>query len=405
MHRKHFALCLKMVGVFCLVSWCCLTGGVAGTSSTEAEDFRTVIDHRGASVRIPTKIERVVTISDGLIEGVMTAVGVEDAIVGLGSSCIPRHWEYTYPTVGGEHYSYKQGMNTVTYLNPRFMDLPLAAESGTGINYETLASLHPDVVILRIGACMLGADDEKTQKSIRMIESLGLPIVVLRGPDMFDDPHLETLSREIRIIGDIFGKEDEASKLADYLARQVQEIERRTKGVQETDKPRVLLLGLSPKARDAGGAGHVRGMGTMESYFVEELVHARNAYGGKGAWNILGAEQIMAIDPDVIILITSWGYHPPRELYEAPYYRHLSGLKAVKNRRVTALPWTPCNCQRRLEYPIDAMVIAKAAYPDRFSDVDIASWLLEFYQNVYGVDKQTARALRSAQWMDWTTEG
>lgn len=69
-----------------------------------------------------------------------------------------------------------------------------------------------------------------------------------------------------------------------------------------------------------------------------------------------------------------------------------------------ALPWSPCNCDKRLEYPIDVMVMAKAAYPERFSDIELGDWLLDFYENVYGVNSTTAEGLRSAQWMDWTAE-
>jgi iron complex transport system substrate-binding protein len=50
------------------------------------------------------------------------------------------------------------------------------------------------------------------------------------------------------------------------------------------------------------------------------------------------------------------------------------------------------------------MIMAKAAYPERFADVDLNVWLLDFYQNVYGVDKKTAAQLRAVQWMDWITE-
>jgi iron complex transport system substrate-binding protein len=50
------------------------------------------------------------------------------------------------------------------------------------------------------------------------------------------------------------------------------------------------------------------------------------------------------------------------------------------------------------------MVIAKAAYPERFSDIDLNEWLLTFYQNLYSVDRQTAEGLREIQWMDWVAE-
>ncbi|CCK81334.1 hypothetical protein [Desulfobacula toluolica] len=37
-------------------------------------------------------------------------------------------------------------------------------------------------------------------------------------------------------------------------------------------------------------------------------------------------------------------------------------------------------------------------------DITFAAWLLDFCKNVYGVDNETAKKLRSVQWMDWTLE-
>ena len=103
----------------------------------------------------------------------------------------------------------------------------------------------------------------------------------------------------------------------------------------------------------------------------------------------------------MIILHTASGYHPALELYEAPYYEMLRDVDAVRKRRVAALPWSPCNCDKRLEYPIDVAVMAKTIYPEIFADFDLGAWLLDFYREVYGVDEETARGLKSAQWMDW----
>jgi iron complex transport system substrate-binding protein len=50
------------------------------------------------------------------------------------------------------------------------------------------------------------------------------------------------------------------------------------------------------------------------------------------------------------------------------------------------------------------MVIAKTAYPDKFTDIELSEWLLQFYENLYGVDEATAKGLRSVQWMDWTLD-
>ncbi|MCG8565293.1 MAG: ABC transporter substrate-binding protein [Desulfobacterales bacterium] len=375
-----------------------------GIARAATEGPHMVTDFWGRQVALPKKINRVVTISDGMIEGVMTRLGVSHTIVGLGSHCIPKSWDYTYPSVSGPETTYAGGMNPVTHLNPKFMELPLVSRAGTGINYEAVVALGPDLILLRMGSCSLSSGRDVAKKSMALLSALGIPVVVFQGPNTFDAPHHDTLGREIRLLGQIFNREERAEALARYLDAQVTLVKNRTRDIPEGEEKSILMLGLSPKARSQGGAAHVKGRDTLQTYFLEEVIHARNAYGGTGAWNILNTEQLLSMDPDGIILVTAWGYHPPSELYDAPYYQVLSGMRAVKNRAVAALPWTPCNCEKRLEYPIDLMVMATAAYPHRFADIDLGAWLLDFYQNVYGVDETTAKALRSCQWMDWTLE-
>lgn len=390
---------LLKLGLIVLACLCLLQG-----SGLAAEEMRTVVDSRGVEVQVPVQIDRVVTISDGLIESVMFVLGVEDMIAGVGSSCIQRVFNYTYPTADGKDYEYKDGMNPVTYLYPQVRDNPLVGKSGAAINYEMLSGLDPDLVILRVGSCTLQSmEDEGVQKTISTIEALGIPIIVLKGPPCFDEPDLSTISDEIRIIGKVFDKEDKAQELADYLESQTQVILERTKDIPESEQPTVLIFGASPTSRQSGGAGSVKGTDTIESYFIENIVHAKNAFHEAGSPTI-SAEQLLALNPDAIVLGTANGYHPPEELYSAPYYQNVAELSAVKNHRVYSFPWEPCNCAKRLEYPIDVMVIAKTAYPDRFEDIDLGEWLLLFYKKVYGVDDETARAMRSAQWMDWTVE-
>jgi len=383
-----------MLVIACL---CLISGAVC------ADEYRTVVDSRGTAVQVPLDIERVVTISDGLVEGVMTNLGVENKLVGLGTDCLPKLWEWEYPTVEGENYTL-EGMNTVNYLNPWIRDLPLVASYGMPPNYEMLVSLDPDVVIIRGGDCTFWTDEDSMQQAINTIDSLGIPLIVTYGPNTYDEPNMSIISEEIQIIGQVFGREEDAIALADYLESEVEFVRERTVDIPDDEKPRVLLFGLSPLSRDGGGAGDIEGIDTIESFFLEEIVNAKNAFQEPAYFKLVSAEHVLALDPDVIVLPTDWGYHPPRELYEAPYYQNLQELTAVKNRRVMALPWLPCNCDKRLEYPIEVMVMAKAAYPERFEDVNLAEWLLDFYQNVFNVDRETAEGLRTAQLMDWTLE-
>jgi len=371
------------------------------------EEYRIVTDMRGKEVKLPQTIERVVTMDDGLVESVMTILGESNKIVGLGSSCVQKTYKYTYPSVSGENHTCKNGRNTAGYMNPKFADLALVKESGAGINYETIASLEPDVVIIRVCSCCASwGREEGLDRDIGRIDALGIPVVVVYAPPCYDEPGIGTISEEIRVIGQTFNKEERAEEIIEVIESNVEMIKERTKDIPESEKPRVLALGLSPRSRSAGGAGNVRG--ATIAYYIEKIANAKNAYTIKTYTSDRGtvsAEQVLALNPDVLILPTSSGYHPPSELYTAPYYQNLQELEAVKNRRVWALPWTPCNCDAaRLEHPIDLMIIAKASYPERFADIKIHEWVLGYYQDLYGVDEAIAKELRSIQWLDWTVK-
>lgn len=375
------------------------------SSAADLNSTRQVVDSRGQTVKIPADPRRVVTISDALVEELMLVFGVQDRLVGIGSTCLIREFSYDYTAADGSTFTLAGGMNPARFLYPEVAELPLFVRPGTEVNYETLASLEPDLLIIDAGCCTLPwrTDREAMAQGLHRLETLGIPTVVLIGPNAGGDPSVEALSRVIRIVGELFEQQARAERLADYLEASVRDIAERAAAVPEQDRVSLLLLGLNPDLRRAGAVGYGYGTRDIQSYFVEELVHARNAFRGDHQ-AILNLEQILALDPDVIILPTANGYHPPRELYEVPYFRKLQLLRAVREHRVAALPWSPCNCDKRLEYPIDGMIMAKAAYPDRFEDVRLSDWLLSFYQSVYGVDAETAGGLLRAQWLDWTLE-
>ena len=364
----------------------------------------TVTDMRGVAVTVPDEPRAVATIDDGFVEEVMTHLGVIDRVRAIGSWSMKRDYRYTIPSRSGESREYR-GWSTMKYLHPWLDDLPCVnSPQGNIISYETLAAAEPDVVILRAGDTTVGTDREKVQKTIDTIEVLGFPLIVLYSPTWFRSSDLSGLKTEAGIIGELFGQRQKAEALADSLARTETLIRARTADIDEKEKVSVLLFGLRPDVRKKGGAGTVHGTDTPESYIMENVVHAKNAYRGRGSGVPMSAEQVYACDPDVIVLPTANGYHPPCELYEAPWYETLQELRAVRARRVYALPWTPMNASRRLEYPLDMLIIAKAAYPERFADISVYEFALRFYQDVYDVDEETARGLRSTQLLDWMAE-
>lgn len=364
-----------------------------------------VTDMRGVNVSVPDNLERIATISDGFVEGVMTHLGVIHKVTVIGSWSMKRDYKYSFTTVGGEEYTLR-GWNTMKYLHPWLNDLPcINSPQGNIINYETLASANPQLVILRVGDCTLrGANPESVEKTIGTIEALGIPLVVIFSPNYYNKAELSSMREEMRVLGDIFGQREKALKLFDYLDATEKMIRKRTASIKEKNKVSMLYLGLNPNVRKKGAAGSVSGVNTPESYIIEGIANAKNAFTGKGSGVIMSAEQLYSLNPDVIVLPTSNGYHPPRELYESPDFQILQELKAVKNKRVYAMPWSPMNCARRVEYPIDMMIIAKAAYPDKFKDIKVHTFVLQFYKDVYNVSDKDAVALRSEQILDWTVE-
>lgn len=364
-----------------------------------------VTDMRGVNVSVPDNLERIATISDGFVEGVMTHLGVIHKVTVIGSWSMKRDYKYSFTTVGGEEYTLR-GWNTMKYLHPWLNDLPcINSPQGNIINYETLASANPQLVILRVGDCTLrGANPESVEKTIGTIEALGIPLVVIFSPNYYNKAELSSMREEMRVLGDIFGQREKALKLFDYLDATEKMIRKRTASIKEKNKVSMLYLGLNPNVRKKGAAGSVSGVNTPESYIIEGIANAKNAFTGKGSGVTMSAEQLYSLNPDVIVLPTSNGYHPPRELYESPDFQILQELKAVKNKRVYAMPWSPMNCARRVEYPIDMLIIAKAAYPDKFKDIKVHTFVLQFYKDVYNVSDKDAEALRSEQILDWTVE-
>jgi iron complex transport system substrate-binding protein len=382
----------------------CRPGSAGAERAARPGATRQVIDMRGVTVSVPSPITRVATIDDGFVESVMTRLGVIGSLVAVGSGSLRDTWGYSFPTADGRGFAVADGMGTMRALHPWLAGVPCASCRGDAINYETLAAARPEVVVLRAGDCTIGTAPDVLARSVDVVGALGAAVVVLRSPADYRGRGTETLRAEIDVLGKLFGQEREAEALTDELAESEAMIRERAAGAPKAGRPRVLYIGLASAARSSGGAAYVWGTDTTESWMIEQVLGARNAYRGAGARVLLNAEQILALDPDVIFLPTSAGYHPARELIEAPYFRDLQRLRAVRERRVYPLPWSPMNCARRLEYPLDLLIMAKGAYPDRFRDLAVHEWALDFYQRTYRVSLEQARRLRRAQWLEWTVE-
>lgn len=167
-------------------------------------------DMRGKTVMVPKNLSRIATIDDGFIESVMTHLGEVRKVVAIGSWSMKRDYKYDFVTTKGESYTYSKGWNTMKYLNPWLNDLPcFNSPQGNIISYETLAKAEPQLVIMRVGDCTVGAGNaEALQKTIDTIESMGFPLMVLYSPTWYKNSDLSTIKDEMATIGRLFGKEN-----------------------------------------------------------------------------------------------------------------------------------------------------------------------------------------------------
>ncbi|MBN1236589.1 MAG: ABC transporter substrate-binding protein [Methanotrichaceae archaeon] len=375
-HRKALlVLCLLWAMSFLLIA------------PISAEEYKTVTDMRGVQVSIPEDPQRVVAMNGGLADEVMYIFGVQDKMIGC---CNSKNMVYSNYTYGDETYHVCTTIRYVLY--PEYYNLTNVGYFGTGPfglpNVETIASLEPDLLILRYK----GDDDEKTFKFLEAMEGLDIPAVVLKYPDCYDEVKVETIYEEIRLLGEVFSQQEKAEKIVDLMNKEVQLIKDRTRNIAEDDKPRVLFFGSTALgAKKSGGTGNAFGTKTIQSIFLNDIINAKNAYNST-VTQVISAEELLSIDPDIIILSTWGGYHPPREMYEDEWFKNVHGLRALQDRQVYSLPANGF-MEERLEFPISLMVQAKAIYPDRFEDIDLEEWTREYFKDLYGVNDEKANEL------------
>ncbi|WP_048177826.1 ABC transporter substrate-binding protein [Methanosarcina sp. MTP4] len=368
--------------------------GPSGSDSSAQVQYRTVTDMRGKEVVIPAEPKRVVTISRSLIDTTMYIFGVEDLIV--GGSVYDKPLQMGQYMWNGTDYTVNTWIGKI--LNPGLESVTNVGGFGGPYgspNVETIASLNPDLLILRD----LGAQNENTEKFISQIEAMGIPVVVLKYPSCYDEPSVETMYEEIRLLGEVFGKEDKAEEIVGTVSSRVEFVRSRTADIPEEEQKRVLYFGAPTWAKDKGGAGYAFGSGSTEVAMMEDIINSRSAYTESGM-NMVSAEQILSLDPDKIILCTWSGYHPPRQLYEDSQYSTIQDLRALREGEVYSLAATPCKSER-LEFPINLMIEAKAVYPERFSDVELEPWIREYFVELYGSNETTTDELMDAQMLEY----
>jgi iron complex transport system substrate-binding protein len=218
------------------------TASIAASSSAPI----TIVDDLGRKVTVGSS-ERIVAIGPSVTE-TLYALGLGDRVVG-----VDLYSDYPPEAVA------KQKVSSWWTPDP-----------------EEVVALKPDVVFYSVG----------NPAALETLERAGLTVVALR-PRTIDD-----IFRDIRLIGNITGKPQEAEALATSLSRRVDDVKERTQNV--TVRPRVYMETWYPPpwTWGPGSWGHQ----------MIELAGGRNAFeDAKTAFVQTTDEEVIARRPDAIV--------------------------------------------------------------------------------------------------------
>ena len=339
----------KIVALILAVLIC--IGLLAGCDSGEADprNSRIITDGSSRQVEVPEKVESIVCVGVGALR-YTCYVGAQDLVVGV------------------EDYEVKPGMSRLyNYVNfEKFKDLPVIGTNGEPYT-EEIIHLAPDVIVMSKSASV-EADD--------LQQKTGTPVVVVPGSDTtLDQDAYDT----IRILGELYSKQDRAAELTNYLKEIQQDLDDRTKDIPEEDKPSVYVGGVSFK-------GHHGFEGTEAGYGPFALIHAKNladTTGQSGAFNI-DLEQVLSWDPDIIFVDFN-GMSLIAEDYakNSDYYHALTAVQEGKVYSQISFRSSASNLETALA---DAYYAACVMYPEAFADVDPIAKAGEIFETLLGVN-------------------
>ena len=341
---------MKKVISCLLVILICL-GLFAGcdVESGELHDQRTLVDGAGRQVAIPEKVESIVCVGVGALR-YTCYVGAQDLVVGV-EDCEKE------PVIS----------RLYNFANiEKFRDLPVIGTNGNPFAEEIIA-VSPDVIVMSKSASV-DADDLQAKT--------GTPVVVVPGSDTtLDDAAYET----IRIMGELYGMENRATELADYLKGLKKDLDDRTKDIPDNEKPSVYVGGVSFK-------GHHGFEGTEAGYGPFALIHANNLADStdqNGAFNI-DLEQVLSWDPDIIFVdFNGLGLINEDYAKNPDYY---NALTAVQEGRVYSQISFRSNAANLETALADAYYAASVIYPEEFSDIDPVAKAEEIFEMLLGVN-------------------
>lgn len=208
-------------------------------------------------------------------------------------------------------------------------------------------------------------------------ESLGIPVIAV-------DSDLSRSADAFRFLGDLFGVEDHAQELAAYAEKTFADIEALA-DIPEEDRVRVYYGNGEDSLETApNGSSHAQILDEINAINVADLEL------GDGSRVQISAEQLLAWDPDVIVVngepkSNLSGGSAAAAILNNPDY---ASLKAVQTQKVYGTPNAPFSWVDRPPGPnrlIGMRWFSALIYPD-YIQCDVNEEIHTFFDLFYHVD-------------------
>ena len=357
-HRQLLALFICLVMSVSLLTGYSETKAAAEEPTQSAEqdatqetaETREITDMAGRKVTVPTAENIESVFSAGPVAAIFLYMVAPDKLLG---------WNYELNDV------------EKSIILDKYQDLPNFG-MGDAVNYEAVIAANPTIAINsgKINDAMVSDCDA-------LSESLGIPVVAV-------DNELNNSAEAFRFMGELLGVEDHAEELAQYAEQVFTDINVLS-DIPEEKKVSVYFGNGEDSLETAPrGSQHAQILDAINAVNVADLEL------GDGSRVQISAEQLLAWDPDVIVVngepkADKSGNSAAEDILSNPDY---ASLKAVQDQKVYGTPNAPFSWVDRPAGPnrlIGMRWFSALIYPE-YIKCDINEEIHKFFDLFYHVD-------------------
>lgn len=357
-HRQLLALFICLVMSVSLLTGCSETKAATEEPTQSAEqdatqetaETREITDMAGRKVTVPTAENIESVFSAGPVAAIFLYMVAPDKLLG---------WNYELNDV------------EKSIILDKYQDLPNFG-MGDAVNYEAVIAANPTIAINsgKINDAMVSDCDA-------LSESLGIPVVAV-------DNELNNSAEAFRFMGELLGVEDHAEELAQYAEQVFTDINALS-DIPEEKKVSVYFGNGEDSLETAPrGSQHAQILDVINAVNVADLEL------GDGSRVQISAEQLLAWDPDVIVVngepkADKSGSSAAEDILSNPDY---ASLKAVQDQKVYGTPNAPFSWVDRPPGPnrlIGMRWFSALIYPE-YIKCDINEEIHKFFDLFYHVD-------------------